>query len=154
MLAVGIVCHHHLLSFLYQSSLCCCVGAVSSYLFPSTCSYRKAVPDQRKIGENRDRDVIGCCSCTQVKVVASAEKKQQVAQRRAVFAGLAAVAAAAMVPKQAQAEERSGETISRLCASNPTCKYQPLFSVCPQCMLMIIMPCYLQPLTSVWPNLR
>mmetsp|Transcript_38354 Transcript_38354/g.98054 ORF Transcript_38354/g.98054 Transcript_38354/m.98054 type:complete len:92 (-) Transcript_38354:71-346(-) len=58
----------------------------------------------------------------QVKVVASAEKKQQVAQRRAVFAGLAAVAAAAMVPKQAQAEERSGETISRLCASNPTSK--------------------------------
>jgi hypothetical protein len=58
-----------------------------------------------------------------VKVVASGQKKQEVAQRRTVFAGLAAaVVAAAIAPKQAQAEERSSETVSRLCSSNPTCK--------------------------------
>mmetsp|Transcript_22875 Transcript_22875/g.40714 ORF Transcript_22875/g.40714 Transcript_22875/m.40714 type:complete len:93 (-) Transcript_22875:423-701(-) len=59
----------------------------------------------------------------QVKVVASGQKKQEVAQRRTVFAGLAAaVVAAAIAPKQAQAEERSSETVSRLCSSNPTSK--------------------------------
>uniref|UniRef100_A0A061S9P2 Uncharacterized protein n=1 Tax=Tetraselmis sp. GSL018 TaxID=582737 RepID=A0A061S9P2_9CHLO len=58
----------------------------------------------------------------QVKAVA-VEKKQDVAQRRAVFTGLAAAAAAALAPRGAVAEEeRSKELISRLCASNPTSK--------------------------------
>eukprot|EP00951_Prasinocladus_malaysianus_P046170 scaffold630763_cov31-Prasinocladus_malaysianus.AAC.1 len=66
----------------------------------------------------------------QVKVVA--EQKQEVAQRRAVFAGLAAAAAAAVLPKQAQAgearplgEKRDPVLIKKLCASNPTCKALP-----------------------------
>merc|ERR1712005_21702 len=57
----------------------------------------------------------------QVKVVAR-EKKQEVAQRRAVFTGLFAAAAVAALPKPAQAEERTDTLISKLCASNPTSK--------------------------------
>mmetsp|Transcript_8758 Transcript_8758/g.25229 ORF Transcript_8758/g.25229 Transcript_8758/m.25229 type:complete len:91 (+) Transcript_8758:263-535(+) len=57
----------------------------------------------------------------QVKFVAQ-EKKQEVAQRRAIFSGLLAAAAVAVLPKEAKAEERSPALIKALCAANPTSK--------------------------------
>mmetsp|Transcript_11430 Transcript_11430/g.20678 ORF Transcript_11430/g.20678 Transcript_11430/m.20678 type:complete len:104 (-) Transcript_11430:123-434(-) len=71
---------------------------------------------------------------SQVKVVGSAEQKREVAQRRTVFAGLAAAAAVvATAPKQARAEnqamnqggqagENDTEPVTRVCSEHPTSK--------------------------------